>query len=80
MHEAHLFQNLVRYLEEEEKASNKKIRKISVNLSGFAGLSKEHFLSHFGEASGNSRFKDIEIGFKEIPYGPEFEITELEYA
>ncbi len=80
MHEAHLFQNLIRYLEEEEKASDKKIRKISVNLSRFSGLSKEHFMSHFEEAALNSGGKDIEIDFKEVPYGPEFEITELEYA
>ena len=80
MHETHLFQNLVKYLDEEERTSDKKISRIHVNLSKFGGLSKEHFLSHFAEVTKASDWKDLKIEFTDIPYGPEFEITELEYA
>jgi Zn finger protein HypA/HybF involved in hydrogenase expression len=80
MHETHLFQNLVKYLDEEERTSDKKICKIHINLSKFGGLSEEHFLSHFSEIANDTKWKDLKIDFTSIPYGPELEITELEYA
>jgi Zn finger protein HypA/HybF involved in hydrogenase expression len=78
MHETHLFKNVLAYLEKEEKASSKRIKKIHVSLSEFGGLSREHFLGHFKEAASGTRWERLEIETVSIPYGPEFEITKIE--
>jgi Zn finger protein HypA/HybF involved in hydrogenase expression len=80
VHETHLFNNILKYLEKEEKASSRTVSKICVALSEFGGLSENHFLEHFKEASARTRFAAIEIEITKIPYGPEFEITKIEFT
>lgn len=79
MHESHLFKNVLRYLEEEQKSSSGRIKKIYVSLSAFGGLSEEHFREHFQEASRGTSWDSLDMEVKKIPYGAEFEITKVEF-
>ena len=79
MHDTHLLKNLFRYLEEEEKASSRRIKKLHVALSEFGGMAKEHFIEHYKEASGGTPWEGLEFEFNKVPYGPEFEITKIEF-
>jgi len=79
MHETHLIGNILRYLEEEEKRSRAKIEKIYVSISEFGGLTKEHFMEHFQEGAKGTKWGSLAIEFKDVPYGPELEITKLEF-
>lgn len=80
VHETHLFNNFLKYLEKEEKSSSRRISKICVALSEFGGLSESHFLEHFREAAAKTPWEAIEIEITKIPYGPEFEITKIEFT
>jgi Zn finger protein HypA/HybF involved in hydrogenase expression len=79
MHETHLLKNIFKYLAEEEENSFKKIKKFYVSLSEFGGISREHFIEHYKEASGGTRWKDVEVEIERVPYGPELEITRVEF-
>jgi len=80
VHETFLFKKILQYLEKEEKAASRAIKRIHVTLSEFGGLSKEHFLEHFRESDRGHRWDGVRIEFKKIPYGPEFEITKIEFS
>ena len=79
MHETHLIKNLFRYLDKEEKLSFKRIRKISISLSDFGGISEEHFKEHYREESLGTKWEALELEIKRIPYGPELEIIKLDF-
>ena len=79
MHETHLIKNILRYLEEEEKASSGRIRKIYVALSEFGGISREHFLEHYRQESLGSRWNNLDIEFQKRVLGPELEITKIDF-
>ncbi|MCX5749723.1 MAG: hypothetical protein NTZ10_05725 [Candidatus Saganbacteria bacterium] len=79
MHDSHLFKNLIKYLEKEESSCGK-IKKIFINISEFGSLTKEHFIGHFKEFSKGTKWEGLKIDLKKIPYGPEFELTKIEYA
>ncbi len=80
MHETHIIETIFRYLEEEEKASERRIRKVHVSLSEFGGISKEHFMEHFAEGARGTKWQSLGIEIKRIPYGPELEITNIEFV
>ena len=80
MHETHIVENIFKYLEEEENASGRKIKRIHIALSEFGGIGKEHFLEHYQDASRGSRWENLEIEIKSIPYGAELEITRIDFA
>jgi Zn finger protein HypA/HybF involved in hydrogenase expression len=80
MHETHLFKKLINYLENEEVSSQKKIKKINVTLSEFAGLTGKHFMEHFVQVSKGTRWESLDIEFVKAPYGPELEITKIDFA
>lgn len=79
MHETHLIKNILKYLEDEEKDSSLRIRKIYVALSEFGGLSREHFLEHYRRESQGSRWNNLDIEFQERVIGPELEITKIDF-
>ncbi len=79
MHETHLFKRVLIYLKQEEKKSSARIRKIHVSLSEFGGLSEEHFREHFREAAAGTPLEVARFKFRKIPFGPEFEITKIEF-
>lgn len=79
MHETHLMANLLKYLESEEKGSGVKLKKIYISISEFGGLTEGHFMEHFLEKAKGTVWEPLEIEFKKVPYGPEFEITKLEF-
>ena len=80
MHEAHIFKNMLAYLEGEEDATHRKIKKICVTFSEFGGMKEGHFIEHCREAFAGTRWEALDIEVKKIPYGPEFEITKIEFA
>lgn len=80
MHETHLLKNLFKYLESEELTSSKKIKRLHVALSEFGGMTPEHFLDHYREASSGTKWSELEFKFTRVPYGPEFEITKIEFS
>lgn len=79
MHETHLLGNIFQYLDKEEKQSSRKIKKIYLSLSEFGGTSEEHFRAHYKVASQGTRWESLNIEIKKIPFGPELEITRLDF-
>lgn len=79
MHETNLVENILKYLENEEKVSSKRIKRIYVSVSLFAGMAGKHFLEHFYEKAKGTKWDSLEIEVKEAPYGSEIEITRIDY-
>lgn len=67
------------YLNQEEKISGKRIKKIYISLSRFGALTEEHFLQHFRPESVLAGRQALEVEIKEIPFGKELEITRIDY-
>jgi len=80
MHDTHLLRNILKYFETQEKLSSRRIKKAYFSISEFGSLDKEHFLGHYKQATSGTRWQDLEIAVNIIPFGPELEITELEFA
>ena len=79
MHETHLLENIFQYLDKEEKQSRRKIKKIYISLSEFSGISESHFLGHYKEKSSGTKWESLDLEIRKIPYGPELEITRLDF-
>lgn len=79
MHEKHLLENIFKYLNKEEKLASRRVKKIYISLSEFGGMSEEHFKEHFKFASNGSKWEGLDIEIKRIPFGPELEITRLDF-
>jgi hypothetical protein len=79
MHETHLLENIFQYLQDEEKLSSKTIRKIYISLSEFGGISEEHFREQYKKECKGRKWEFVGIEIKKIPYGPELEITRLDF-
>jgi len=80
MHDTHLFKSILKYLEDQERLSSRKIKKVHLSISEFGSLSKEHLLEHFKEAVAGTRWQGLEVEVNIIPFGQELEITGLEFA
>lgn len=80
MHETHLLANIFKYLQEEEKASCRRIKKVYISLSEFGGISEEHFRQHYSQEAAGTKWLTLDLEFKKIPWGPELEITKLDFA
>lgn len=79
MHDTHLLKSILKYLEDQEGLSSRKIKKVHLSIPEFGSLSKEHFLEHYKQAVRGSRWQNLEITVSTIPFGPELEITALEF-
>jgi len=79
MHDTHLLKSILKYLEDQEDLSSRKIKKVYFSISEFGSLSKEHFLEHYKQAVCGSRWQNLEVAVNIIPFGPELEITGLEF-
>lgn len=79
MHETHIIENILEFLEKEERSSSKTIGKIYISLSEFGGLSEEHFMEHYKDKAKGTKWEDLAIEFNKVPYGPELEITRIEF-
>jgi Zn finger protein HypA/HybF involved in hydrogenase expression len=80
MHETALLKNLFRYLEREESSSSRRIKGIQVSLSELSGINAEHFRDSYKNSAAGTRWEALEIEIKKIPYGPQLEITRLDFA
>jgi Zn finger protein HypA/HybF involved in hydrogenase expression len=80
MHDTHLLKNILKYFEEQEDAVSCKIKKAHFSISEFGSLNKEHFFEHYQQAVCGTRFQNLEIAINTIPFGPELEITGLEFV
>ena len=79
MHETHLIKNIFGFLQNEEESSLKQINAITMNLSEFGSFSKDHFMEHFNDEAKGTKWGNIVVNVNTIPYGPELEITQIEY-
>ncbi len=80
MHEAYLLENLFRYFEKEEELSSRRLKKVYISISELGSISEEHFKEHFKAGSINTKWESLEVETKKIPYGPEIEITKLDFV
>ncbi len=80
MHDTHLLRNILKYFESQEKLSSRKIKRVHFSVSEFGSLNKEHFLEHYRLVTESSRWQDLEITVDLIPFGPELEITGLDFV
>ncbi len=79
MHDTHLLKNILKYFEDQEKLSSRKIKKAHFSISEFGSLSKRHFLEHYQQAVYGTKWQGLEIEINTMPFGPELEITGLEF-
>jgi len=79
MHETSLIKKIFQYIDRQEKLSSRKIKKIYVSLSEFGGIKEEHFKNHYRNEATGTRWERVDIEIKRIPYGPELEITRLDF-
>jgi Zn finger protein HypA/HybF involved in hydrogenase expression len=79
MHEAGLIKNIFQYLDGEERSSSRDIQKVYISLSEFGGISEEHFKEHYKKESRGTKWESIDLEIKRIPFGPELEITRLDF-
>jgi len=79
MHETYIIKNIIRFFDQEEAKSSKKIRKVYVVLSEFGNIIPEHFIEHYKEGSRGTKWESVDLDIQRIPYGPELEITRLEF-
>jgi len=79
MHETHLLDSIFKYLSQEEKISSKKIRRVCLSLSEIGGISETHFREHFAAQAAGTKWAGLEWEFKSAPFGPELEITRLDF-
>jgi Zn finger protein HypA/HybF involved in hydrogenase expression len=79
MHESHLLENIFRYLDKEEEQSCRRIKKVYISLSEFGALTPEHFQQHYRVQSQGTRWAGLKIQIKRVPFGPELEITRLDF-
>jgi Zn finger protein HypA/HybF involved in hydrogenase expression len=79
MHESHLLETIFKYLDKEERESSKRIRKVYISLSEFGGISEEHFKKHYREGAAGTKWENLQVQIAKIPYGPELEITRLDF-
>lgn len=80
MHQTHLLKNILNYLRDQENSSKKNITKIYILLSEFGGLSEEHFREYYKQSTFGTKWEHLDIEIKKIPYGPELEITKIDFA
>lgn len=80
MHDTHILKNLLRYLDEEQKRSSRRIKKIYISLSEFGGMDSGHFREHFQYGASGTSWESLDMEIKKIPYGPELEITKVEFV
>ena len=80
MHDIHLLKSILKYLEDQEGLSSRKIKRIFISISEFGALSKEQFLAHYKQAVCGTKWEALEIAIDIIPFGPELEITGLEFV
>jgi len=79
MHETHLIEDILQYLEQEERLSSRRIKKIRISISEFGGISVEHFKEQYKKESQGTKWESLELEIKKIPYGRELEITRLDF-
>jgi Zn finger protein HypA/HybF involved in hydrogenase expression len=79
MHETALLKNIFQYLDKEEKLSSKKIKKIYISVSEFGGIKSGHFRAHYKKESAGTRWGNLKMQIRKVPYGPELEITRLDF-
>ena len=80
MHETHILKNILRYLDEEENKSHRKIKKIELSLSEFSGFSEEHLRQHLKEETSGTNRENLKVEIKKIAFGPELKITKVYYS
>ncbi len=79
MHETHIIKNIFQYLQARENSSKKKIRRINITISEFSGLKEAHLRGHLDEESRGTKWENLEVEIVKIPFGPELEITKIDY-
>jgi Zn finger protein HypA/HybF involved in hydrogenase expression len=79
MHDTHIFKSIIAYLEGQENKASRRIRKVHIRISEFGSLDKTHFLEHYKQAICGTKWQALEIEVDVIPFGPELEITGLEF-
>ena len=79
MHETNLFKNIPGYLTQEETSLGKDIKKLYVTISEFGSFSEAHVREHFTDTLRATKWASLDITVITIPFGPEFEITKIEF-
>lgn len=79
MHESYLLRHIFAYLDREQSLSSKRIKKVCISLSEFGGIDEEHLREHYKKESFGTKWESLELEIKKVSYGPELEITKLEF-
>lgn len=79
MHETRLLDTIFKYLRKQERETSRKIKKVYISLSEFGSIREEHLRDHFALESAGTRWESLVVEIERIPYGPELEITRLDF-
>ena len=79
MHETHLISHIFQFLEDQEKALQKRIRKVHVSIAEFGTITEEHLREHFKEGAAGTKWEFLALEVNKIPFGSELEITKIEF-
>lgn len=80
MHDTHLLKNILKYFESQEKLSSRQLKKVNIAISEFGSFSKEHFLEHYRQAVCGTKWEALKLEVDSVPFGPELEITGIEFV
>jgi Zn finger protein HypA/HybF involved in hydrogenase expression len=79
MHETHILENIFKYLQERQDAERRKINKVYITIPEFSGIKEAHLREHFKEAASGTKWERLEVEVTRIPFGPELEITRIDF-
>jgi Zn finger protein HypA/HybF involved in hydrogenase expression len=79
MHEMHILQNIFKYLHGKEDSSKRKIKKVNITISEFSGLKEAHLREHLSDLSLGTKWENLAVEIRKVPFGPELEITRIDF-
>jgi Zn finger protein HypA/HybF involved in hydrogenase expression len=79
MHETHLFKHIPAFLAQEEEKSGKKVKTLYATISEFGSFKEPQVHEHVKDALKSSKWEGMNLVVITIPFGPDFEITKIEF-
>lgn len=80
MHETHILERIFNYLQDREDTLQRKIKKVYITISEFGGIKEEHLRECLKKAASGTKWEMLEVEVIRIPFGPELEITKIDFV
>lgn len=78
MHESSLMQGMLKAIEDVRSKNNgRRVRKITVALAEFGGITEEHFRTHFLEATQGTDLESARLEIRKVSFGLDARLVEV---